>query len=544
MSRFDYLLGRVSLDSARQHLFAGKVFADKDLFDEAIKHYRKGLKMYGQLLDENDPLIAAACLNYSLVLRDIGNYEEAADVCRKAISIYAENAGREADEQNAYTHLGVTYMSGGKNEQALGAFLKAKELISGDKELASSLFYIGTLYNKMGRFEEAWDTLNQSYNLLFSFPEKDSVFEAGLLLSMGVNRDNIGDYEEALRYYTLARRRQEEYHESPRILAVTEDNIASAYEKIGEWKEAIKSYRRAISIHQEGYAQDHYCLLNWYKKIGYIEFQQGLYSFAKDDYLSARYHAQKLHVNSEFETADLYYAAGICEYNREKIDEAVKYSLKAISLFQKDKIHNQREIALSYELVGNCLARSKGGKEKPEDYYLKAIALYHAMAEDAPASLCLVCGIHLINSKRYPESRKCSEEALRGFLKELDLAGNTDHGTSGNSFFSIVDGIAQCHYNIGFVHYIDVEYVNAVKEFISAYAWYRYCLSLESDNDATAEGIMACEEQLKLIYQLNSQNPELAFSIFEKAGKELEEEYGVDSTESNISKQWIQRYSC
>lgn len=544
MSRFDYLLGRVTLDSANHHLYGGKLFADKELFESAIKHYKKGLQMYEQLLDANDPLIANAYLNYSTVLRRVGSYDEAADLCQKAVVIYSNNSDREKDVQNAYTHLGISYMRGGEKEKALEALLRSKALLAAQgndvQTLASLLYYIGSLYNDMERFDEAWDALNQSYEMLSSLSEKDPTLEACLLLSMGVNLENTGNYEDALKYCTVAWHRQTEIKMSPLDIAVTEDHIASINERLGEWENAIKAYRLAISIYREGYYQDHLSLLNWYKKIGNIEISHGLYSEAKGDYLSALYHAKRLKDNSDFETADLYYAIGLTNYNAGEYYAACLDLKKALKLFQIDQIHHMRELALVYQQLGDCMAVIQNQKEKPEEYYLKAIACYHSITEQAPASLCLKCGIYLINAQRYKESQYCSEEALKGFTQALEQKPEENLENSNDSLFSTIDGIAQCHYNIGFVHYVSVEYVSAAKEFIRAYVWYKYTLPLQPENPSTAESLRVCEEQLKFIYDINSKDQALALNIFEKACKELEIEHGIESDEFNVAKQWTQ----
>ena len=544
MSRFDYLFGRTTLDSAHKHIYGGKVFADKELFDSATKHYKKGLQIYEQLLDANDPQIANACLNYSTVLRRVSSYAEAAELCQKAVTIYSHNTGQEKDVQNAYTHLGISYMRGGEKETALEAFLRANELQAklGNDSLtsASLLYYIGTLYNDMERFDEAWDTLNQAYGMLQSLPEKDHTLEACLLLSLGVNLENTGNYEEALKYCTVAWYRQTEIKMSPLDISVTEDHIASINERLGDWENAIKAYRLAISIYQEGYYQDHFNLLNWYKKIGHIESVHGLYSEAKGDYWSALYHAKRLKNNSDFETAALYYAIGLTGFYAGDYYAASLNFKKAIKLFEVDQLHNLKELALVYKRQGDCMANIQNRKEKPEDYYLKAIACYHALNEEAPASLCLTCGKYLLNVQRYKESLYCSEEALRGFTRALEQKPEDKQDHNNNFLFSTTDSIAQCHYMIGSVHYVSVEYVSAAKEFIQAYVWYKHTLPMLPENPTTAESLRVCEDQLTFIYNLNSGDPAWAVSVFEKAGKELEEEYGTDSDEFFVAKRWIQ----
>lgn len=544
MSVIDYWFDRVTIDCANRHIYGGKIFAGKELYEGSIKHYRKGIQMYEQLLDANDPQLANAYVDFSIVLRATGNNKEAAELCRKAIDIYAKNTGLEKDVRNAFTHLGLSYMRGGEKEKAQNAFLRAQELLTVQNENSLSSvtlsYYLGALYNDMGRHEEAWTTLTHAYDMYIASSENDPTLEAGILLSMGVNQEYRGNYQQALDYCLHAWAIQSEQKVSSNDISVTAEHVASIQEKLGEWEDAINTYRSVISIYQEGYYQKQFELLKWYKNIGLIELQHGLNSFAKDDFRRALYHAKQLKDDYDREVADIYFSLGLNDFSAGEYYTASRYFNKTIPLLQINQTLNLKELALVHQYLGDCRTRIQFSKEQPEEYYLKSIAYYHALTEDAPASLCLDCAIYLINSQKYMESLYCSQEALRGFSKALSDDQRDGQDSTNDSLYSIVDGIGQCHYNIGFVHYVNVEYVKAAQEFIMAYVWFKYTLPLKPDNAASAESLHVCEEQLKFVYELNSQDHDLAVSIFEKASEAIKEERGADSDEYKVSMEWVQ----
>lgn len=99
---------RMSVEGATALLNAGTVYKAFGQSEEALPLFEEAMFVYEELLPDNDRRLAGLYNNMSSALADLKRYDEALELCEKALAILGKSTGNEPEE--AITYLNMTGM--------------------------------------------------------------------------------------------------------------------------------------------------------------------------------------------------------------------------------------------------------------------------------------------------------------------------------------------------------------------------------------------------------------------------------------------------
>lgn len=135
-------------------------------------------------------------------------------------------------ESRIHYEMGVLYLQEGDSIRALQELVKAKDVNPGDKHVWSAL---GHAYKERRLFKEAEDAFNRAIELDGKFSEAHN--------NLGVLHLDRKNYKEAIKCFESATKNI--FYTTPEL---AHNNMGYAYQKLGEFDAAEKSYREAISL--------------------------------------------------------------------------------------------------------------------------------------------------------------------------------------------------------------------------------------------------------------------------------------------------------
>jgi len=107
-----------SLDGATTYLNIATLYRAQGKYQESVAFYNQTEKIYQQLLDIHDERYASFYNNKSLLLHEMGEYEEALESSLKALSLIQNISDCEIEEAITYTNLSQIYFSMNQEQEA------------------------------------------------------------------------------------------------------------------------------------------------------------------------------------------------------------------------------------------------------------------------------------------------------------------------------------------------------------------------------------------------------------------------------------------
>lgn len=183
------------------------IFYDKGQFSKAIKTFKRALEI--------DPTYTDASVGLSIILNDLGKYEEGRQIFSDAQDLLDKKTNKSdpfLDERLASKHeeLGDLYYQYKRYNEALEQLLKALKLSTRRPELTMR---VAEVYSQLGQYERAVKDLK---NLIRDFPQLTTArLKLGLIL---YNNNRVAEavdqwenillrdpqHPEALRYIKMA----------------------------------------------------------------------------------------------------------------------------------------------------------------------------------------------------------------------------------------------------------------------------------------------------------------------------------------------------
>lgn len=143
------------LNAATAYRAAGEV-------KQAYQYYRQALQIYERLLPVKDYRFAGLYNNMSLLLEQMDQNEEAAELLKKALIIIRGLGDSRSEEASTLTNLALIYFKLNKNEeagqtlkQALALFEKENTNGVTDAHYSAALAGVGEAYYRMGDYENS-----------------------------------------------------------------------------------------------------------------------------------------------------------------------------------------------------------------------------------------------------------------------------------------------------------------------------------------------------------------------------------------------------
>lgn len=109
---------RMSVEGATALLNAGTVYKAFEKSEEALPFFEEASFVYEELLKPDDKRLAGLYNNMSSALSDLKRYDEALDLCEKALAILAKSKGNEPEEAITYLNMTAMYEARDGREKA------------------------------------------------------------------------------------------------------------------------------------------------------------------------------------------------------------------------------------------------------------------------------------------------------------------------------------------------------------------------------------------------------------------------------------------
>lgn len=215
-------------ENAKAYLNLGVAFYSIGEIDQAIESYKRAIDLSKGFLPDAEFNLAFALYHQGDFSNSINHYQ----IAIKQKKIYPA----------AFNNLGLAYEAIGDFEAATANFQLAIKQKQGNYPLAH--YNLGRSYFNQGKFfPDAVTQLQLALEQQKNFPE--ALLILGNIYLLYENKGAIGSVEKAKTYYQNAISLKKDY-----LLA--HQNLAIAYTKLGEKKEALTQYRKAFNLDAKG----------------------------------------------------------------------------------------------------------------------------------------------------------------------------------------------------------------------------------------------------------------------------------------------------
>lgn len=213
-----------------------------------------------------------------------GHYNDALTIHSHALNA-ARTVGDRGAEGNALFNLGSVYFRMGRYEQAGNHSQQALALVQeiGDRDgEGHTLNNLGQVYWRLGRHDEALEHYEQTLAIRRELGDRGG--EAATLNNLGIIYWRWGRYDQAADHYqqalTIAREMGRRDGE-----AVTLANLGEVYHRVGRYEEAMDHCRRALALYRE--VGDRFGEVDALTNLGLVYERMGDYAEARDHHQQA-----------------------------------------------------------------------------------------------------------------------------------------------------------------------------------------------------------------------------------------------------------------
>ena len=217
-----------------------------------------------QAVQEEDDNALLTLLNELIgYYRETSKVEESFKLAEQAL-VLVKQMGLEGTLPYATTLLNIAnaYRAGGRLQSSLDCYGKTMEvyqrLLSPDDMLVASLHNnMSLLYQEMGRFEEAKQSLLQALQIVSS--QEDAYFELAVTCANLANTClTLNEDEEASGYFQEAIRLFEEHGIQDAHYSAALSSLGTYYFKLGKYEEAAGYYRKAMDCMRRNLGENEY----------------------------------------------------------------------------------------------------------------------------------------------------------------------------------------------------------------------------------------------------------------------------------------------
>ncbi|MCC5629840.1 CHAT domain-containing protein [Nostoc sphaeroides CHAB 2801] len=292
--------------------------------------------------------------------------------------------------------------------QAIGKWQEALKLwqqVDDKRWEANILLGIGKVYSDLGENQEALKYYNQALPIYRAVEDKGG--EATTLNNIGLVYDDLGEKQEALKYYnqalTIFRAVEDKRGE-----ATTLNNIGGVYSDLGEKQEALKYYNQALTIFRA--VEDKGGEATTLNNIGSV------YKYLGEKQEALKYYNQALRIlraveDKRGEANTLNNIGSVYKDLGEK-QEALKYYNQALPI--RRAVEDRGGEATTLNNIGSVY-HSLGEKQEALKYYNQALPIYRAVSDRGGEATTL----HNIGSVYHSLGEK--QEALKYYNQALPI---------------------------------------------------------------------------------------------------------------------------
>jgi serine/threonine protein kinase/Tfp pilus assembly protein PilF len=276
--------------------------------------------------------------------------------------------------------IGTVYRKLGLYEDAAPLLERALEinetrLDADSPRLAESLLSIALLYDDQGKYEDAEKFVRRSLDIRGKALNPDHPDYAESLLELGWLNYKKGKFPEAESCF------QRTFEIREKAFGPNHPDVAESLEALGQmhyiqrrFKEAEPYLERAIAIRESSQGIDHPDLAISLSNLANIFYYQGRYEEAKELYERAMAIRKKALGSIHPDVANTLDNIGILFHTQGKLDEAITYYKQALEVRKKALGENHPDVAYSYDAVARVY-HEQGQYDLAADLYEKSLEI-------------------------------------------------------------------------------------------------------------------------------------------------------------------------
>jgi tetratricopeptide (TPR) repeat protein len=379
----------------------GDAYGHKANYLKALSYYESALENSQKTM--NRDLEATTLANMGVIYESLGRYGEALSCNEKAIE-WIRKKGIVAPEVTILTNIGNIYEGLGQYEKALSYYKNArgKMDISSFEQLLVVMERLGTTYLNLGRYAEALsyyaqmskfcegrELVNDQGEIIPIKPiksEEDRILaildfmttimfghrmcqeiEAVSLANMGLFYNRMGQYSDALNSYKRGLSKYE-------VVGNAEGqagafiSIGSVYSSLGKYVESLESYHQALKIIQSLGNPAGKMEIAVYSGLGTVYLKLGQYQQALEYYEKAMPLVGQIGVPDP----DLLLDLGITQYQMEQYADAVDNLREAVKASEQQG--KPETVWRAHTTIGEALWKL-GEAEQARSHYVNAVEI-------------------------------------------------------------------------------------------------------------------------------------------------------------------------
>jgi tetratricopeptide (TPR) repeat protein len=324
----------------------GECYMALGRYKDALTPMQASLEVYRRARDDKN--VPAALSNLATLHADLGNYADAEALQKQSLGL-AENLYEPGDDRIAISavNLANIYLDTGRPALAAPLLERAHSIRSKDgdpKAVALSWGDLARLYQKQGRYAAAVDAFQKAVTQLLAAGERGQ------------------------------------------DLAMTLNNLGSAYHEQAKYVDAEKVYKESLSIDESLLGKEHPQLANSINNLGDLYKDTGRYALAEEFYQRAyQIWVKALGTEHPLVATAINNLAGL-SHARGRFREAESEWKRALDILSRQAPLNGPAFAVTASNLGT-LFQQLGQYRQSEELLAKAVALIEkSLGRDHPAS--------------------------------------------------------------------------------------------------------------------------------------------------------------
>lgn len=231
------------LEGSGNTLYNIAVVYDKNhQYQQAFSYYQQALEIRRELKDRVG--IGTALSNLGAVANNLGQYQQALTFYQQALTLYQEDNDQK-NVREILLKMAVVRSNLAQNQQAIELLQEALMNSQNDREAGATLNKIGELYNNLGKYRQALNSLLQA--LESSKKAGDNITVGTILNNIGAVYTNLGQPERALEYLQQSLDFLQKTGGLKEVLLAIND-LAIAYRRLNEPEKALELLKEALEI--------------------------------------------------------------------------------------------------------------------------------------------------------------------------------------------------------------------------------------------------------------------------------------------------------
>jgi len=356
----------------------------------------------------------------SIELDKTGDFEDALEMALIAKNIYMDKKMTASEFVLLELIAEVSIKMRNYNQAifSLKEYIKLKESIHGEHDPNhSGLYYkLGSVYYHVAKFQEAYDCFMKAFNLVKEVGPGEVDRASYLYYFIGLTAFHLSRFEEAKEN---ARKALEHYEalDDQKTIYRCSHLLGLICEEFNDADGGALYFKRALLAAEEAFSSDSHemAVLNYL--IGKAEYRLDRIDTAMKYTMKALDIFQKQKDKNPIDIADALYNLSLMYYKKKEIETALKYLNETLDIYHVFKDKNDIKIALVYENKGMALETLDRDHEAKEAFE-KAIAICDAHKDTESHQVARIYyNIARIYSEFWPEKIPNAKEYAKKALK-------------------------------------------------------------------------------------------------------------------------------